>query len=109
MNRRNFICRVAAVGAGGAGVAAGAAVVKKGVDGRNNGEARETASVTWDVKGFTCITCAVGLEVMLRKQRGVGRADASWPKRNVAIGYDARLTSEKELKGFIADCGFSVA
>jgi len=26
---------------------------------------KETVSVAWDVKGFTCITWAVGLEVML--------------------------------------------
>ena len=32
-------------------------------------EAKENRSVTYRVKGFTCVTCAVGLEVMLRQQK----------------------------------------
>ena len=61
------------------------------------------------VKGFTCITCAVGLEVMLRGLKGVTWAKASYPEANVAIGFDANLTSEKTLRDFIAKCDFSVA
>jgi len=51
----------------------------------------------------------VGLEVMLRGLNGVTRAKASYPEANVAIGFDANLTSEKTLRDFIAKCGFSVA
>lgn len=69
---------------------------------------KENKSVTYKVKGFTCVTCAVGLEVMLRALKGVTRAKASYPEANVAIGFDANLTSEKALKDFIANCGFSV-
>jgi copper chaperone CopZ len=60
------------------------------------------------VKGFTCVTCAVGLEVMLRGLKGVTRAKASYAQANVKIGFDANLTSEKTLKDFVAACGFSV-
>ena len=53
MRRREFICRVTTAGAAGANLARPA-------------EAKENRSVTYRVKGFTCVTCAVGLEVMLR-------------------------------------------
>jgi copper chaperone CopZ len=95
MRRRDFICRVSAAGAAGASAANAAA-------------ANETRSVTYKVKGFTCVTCAVGLEVMLRQQKGVARANASYPESKVVIGFDGHLTTEKALKDFIADCGFSV-
>jgi len=96
MDRRNFLCKVTA--ASTAAVASAAPV-----------KAKETRSVTWNVKGFTCITCSVGLEVMLRGMNGVTRANASYPANKVMIGFDEHLTSEKTLKEFITVCGFSVA
>ena len=96
MDRRNFICSIT-TGAS-AGLTAADAAPRK-----------ENRSVTYKVKGFTCITCAVGLEVMLRGLNGVARAKASYPEANVAIGFDANVTSEQTLRDFIAKCGFSVA
>ena len=95
MDRRNFIFGVGVIGTAGLTAA--------------DASAREATAVTWKVKGFTYITCAVGLEVMLRQQKGVTRAKASYPQNTVAIGFDGKLTSEKVLKKFIAGCGFSVA
>ena len=95
MDRRNFICRVTVGSAAGLSLAEAAP--------------RENRSVTYKVKGFTCITCAVGLEVMLRGLKGVTRANASYPEAKVAIGFDSSLTTEKTLKEFIAACGFLVA
>jgi Cu+-exporting ATPase len=71
--------------------------------------ATENRSAVYKVNGFTCITCAVGLEVMLRGLKGVTRANASYPEIKVSIGFDSNLASEKELKEFIASCGFSMA
>jgi copper chaperone CopZ len=96
MLRRDFICRVTAAGTAGASLARPV-------------QPKENQSVTYKVKGFTCVTCAVGLEVMLRRQKGVTRANASYPESKVAIGFDKNLTSEKALKAFIVECGFSVA
>jgi copper chaperone CopZ len=97
MDRRNFLCRVTAAGTG-AGIAANAAPA-----------ANETSAVNWDVKGFTCITCAVGLEVMLKGLKGVARAKATYPDNKVSIGYDAKQVTEQTLKAFIVKCGFRVA
>ena len=95
MHRRDFICRVTAAGTAGAGLSSAAQAV-------------ENHSVSNKVTGFTCVTCA-GLEVMLRQQKGVVRASASYSEKKVAIGFDNGLTSEKALKGFIAECGFTVS
>jgi Cu+-exporting ATPase len=99
MDRRKFLCRVTnAVTAAGAvpAIAAGSAP-------------REGRSVTCQVKGFTCITCAVGLEVMLRGLRGVTWASASYPANSVSIGFDPRVIAEEKIVEFIGICGFSVA
>ena len=69
----------------------------------------ETSRVTYRVKGFTCIACAVGLEVLLQRIQGVSRAEASYPENNVVIGFDDRVVSERALKGYISVWGFSVA
>jgi copper chaperone CopZ len=92
MDRRNFIY----------GIAAGGATL-------NAGDApKQPEPVTWKVEGFACITCAAGLEVMLRGQKGVMKADASYKDKKVVIGFDKSLTSEAALKDFIRECGFSV-
>jgi copper chaperone CopZ len=96
MDRRKFICRITAGSAAGLTLAEAA-------------PPKENRSVLYKVKGFTCVTCAVGLEVMLRGLKGVTRATASYPEGNVTIGFDRNFTSEKTLKNFIENCGFSVA
>lgn len=94
MKRRNFLCNVTA----GASIATASAATSK-----------ETASVDWKVNGFTCITCAVGLEVMLKGMPGVARARATYPENTVSIGFDSKPISERKLRDFIAVCGFRVA
>lgn len=70
-------------------------------------ETKDTKSVTWRVRGFTCVTCAVGLEVMLRRQKGVKSAEASYPDATVTIQFHPELVSEASLRSFITDIGFS--
>ena len=36
-------------------------------------------TLVYRVAGFTCITCAVGLETLLGRQKGVARVEASIP------------------------------
>jgi Cu+-exporting ATPase len=71
--------------------------------------AEEASSVSFRVKGFTCVGCAVGLEVMLGKERGVVKARASYPDKKVDIRYDAQQTTPVALKEFINKItGFTV-
>ena len=105
MDRRKFLARFMG-GAAGLGLAGAGAVA---IHPPSKTSPVENASVSYQVKGFTCVTCATGLEVMLRDQTGVARAAASYPEATVAIGFDRNLTSEQAIKEFIAGCGFSVA
>jgi len=98
MDRRKFLCGVTAAGTAAIGAGTASAAAPK-----------ETRVVTYHVKGFTCITCSVGLEVMLRGLNGVTRASASYPEAKVTIGFDEHVMREKTIKEFIEVCGFGVA
>ena len=104
MDRRNFLCKVTASAAGGAVLRQPAKAASKQISGH-----AETQRVKYAVKGFTCITCAVGLEVMLRGLKGVASASASYPENHVVITYDAHVIAEDKIMEFIRVCGFSVA
>jgi|SRR5437588_2256732 len=103
MDRRKFLSVVT----GMAGTTIGLGMVKAGLD--LTASPKPTLKVTYQVKGFTCITCATGLEVILLRERGVVRAAASYPDARVVIEFDENLTSEDKLKEVIAGCGFAVA
>jgi len=72
-------------------------------------EGGQNKTVIYRVKGFTCVTCAVGLETLLRRQKGIARAEASYPDGTVRIDFDPGLLTGKALKGFISEMGFTVA
>lgn len=68
----------------------------------------ERRTVTFRITGFTCITCAVGLETLLEKERGVIRAKATYPENVATITYNPGVTSDVRLADFIATTGFHV-
>src|SRR6266496_4397369 len=84
MDRRSFIGGIPGVG----GAALKATVAAP----------RETACAKFLIEGFSCVTCATGLDVMLRQLRGVTRASANYPGKSVVIGFDGNLTSIHKLK-----------
>jgi copper chaperone CopZ len=96
MFRRHFIRRITMAGAVSL-AAAGTAPAKNG------------KSVVYRIQGFTCVTCAVGLETLLRREPGMERAEASYPNATVVIEFDPARVSEKRLKELISEMGFSVA
>jgi copper chaperone CopZ len=104
MNRRKFLYRGMT---GMAGTATSLTLAKANI---NSVEAapKENRSVTFLVKGFTCLTCATGLEVTLLKQNGVARASASYPEGRVVIGFDENQVEEEALRQIVLGCGFSV-
>ncbi len=69
-------------------------------------EITEQKTVTFRIAGFTCITCAVGLETLLQKEKGVVRVKASYPANTATITYHPGLTSESSLAEFIETTGF---
>ena len=73
-----------------------------------NGSVNGRQSVTWRVSGFTCITCAVGLETVLSRNTGVLQVHAKYPEGTVRIEYDPGKISARGLKEAIAEMGFRV-
>jgi len=96
MFRRQFVQFVATLGAGS--VATIAAADTKG-----------TKTVTYVVKGFSCVTCAVGLDTMLQKQKGIIGSKSTYPEGIVKIQFDPQEVTEKALQEFISEMGFRVA
>lgn len=64
--------------------------------------------VTYHVRGFSCITCATGLDTMLSKEKGITSSNSTYPEGVATIGFDPGQTSENNIKEFIASLGFSV-
>ena len=69
-------------------------------------DASEKKTVIYHVTGFTCITCAIGLEVMLREEKGVSWAKTSYPDAKVSIKFDPKEVTEDSLKTYISSMGF---
>jgi copper chaperone CopZ len=69
-------------------------------------EANAKQTVTYHITGYTCITCAVGLESLLRQEKGVAWAKASYPDANVVIKFDPKEVTQDSLKTYIASMGF---
>lgn len=95
MIRRQFI--QLATCAGVAGLTAFAAV-----------KAEETRTVTYHVKGFSCITCAVGLDTMLGRHKGIVKSHSTYPEGIVTIDFHPSLIAESSIKDFISEMGFTV-
>ncbi|MGH9530356.1 MAG: heavy-metal-associated domain-containing protein [Terriglobales bacterium] len=98
MLRRQFVKLIAAAGTGGlASIAAADASKSAGCQ-----------TVTYHVKGFSCITCAVGLDAMLKQQKGIVWSKSSYPDGTVIIKFDPKQVTGKSLKASIAEMGFTV-
>jgi copper chaperone CopZ len=69
----------------------------------------ENANVSWVVKGFTCVTCAVGLQTILQRHKGIVRVSAAYPSDKVEIGFDSHVITPRAIKRLIEDAGFRVA
>lgn len=98
MQRRSFIRTLAGSGAG-------VALLKLGTPEKIPAE---NASVTWTVKGFSCVTCAVGLQTILEQHRGIARVKAAYPSGKVEIGFDSNNIAPSEIKRLIEEAGFKV-
>jgi len=65
-------------------------------------------TVTYMVKGFSCITCATGLDTMLNRQKGINSSKSTYPEGKVTVGFDPRQTNEQAIVTFINSLGFKV-
>ena len=71
--------------------------------------ARGTRTVTYQIEGFTCVTCAVGLDAMMQERKGIVASQSSYPDKKAKVEYDPSLTREGEIKDFIRELGFKAS
>jgi Cu+-exporting ATPase len=97
MIRRKFLQLIALSGAGAL------APIK--------GEAAEGKQKTaiFLVKGFSCITCAVGLDTMYSRAKGVVASHSTYPEGKVIVQFDSVSTDEATVRSVILDAGFTIA
>jgi Cu+-exporting ATPase len=67
-----------------------------------------TTTQTWFVQGFSCITCATGLDTMLSRQKGVISSQSTYPEGKVTVAFDPGQITPQAIVAFIADLGFTV-
>jgi copper chaperone CopZ len=96
MFRRQFVQFVATLGASSVATIAAA-------------DAKGMKTVTYIVKGFSCVACAVGLDTMLGKKKGIAWSKSSHPDGIVKIQLDPKEVTEAELQASISEMGFTVA
>jgi copper chaperone CopZ len=70
--------------------------------------AEATRTVIYQVRGFTCITCATGLDTLLGQQKGVASSKSTYPEGKVTVAFDPTQITEQAIATFIAELGFSV-
>src|ERR1700744_2053307 len=64
--------------------------------------------VKYHVRGFSCVTCATGLDTMLGKEKGIVSSSSTYPEGIATIGFDPEQISENQIQKFIASLGFTV-
>ena len=65
--------------------------------------------MTYRIQGFSCVTCAVGLDVILEQQKGVVRAKSSYNDARTTIVFHPESVTESSLRALIAEMGFRAA
>jgi copper chaperone CopZ len=64
--------------------------------------------VRYRVLGFSCVTCATGLDTMLKQEKGIVSSSSTYPEGIATIGFDPEKIGETRIKEFIAGLGFTV-
>lgn len=72
-----------------------------------NAEATQEKTVTYHIKGFSCVTCAVGLDVMLRRNKGILRSHSTYPEAITKIDFEPAVITTETIKSLIAEMGFT--
>ena len=64
-------------------------------------------TIVYKVSGFSCATCAVGLDVLLERQKGVLWSKSSYQDKTTSICYYPDLATDESLRNAIAGMGFT--
>jgi copper chaperone CopZ len=72
------------------------------------GTSRASKTVIYRVRGFSCVTCATGLDTLLRQEKGILSSTSTYPEGVVTAEFDSKQTTEKTIAEFITSLGFTV-
>lgn len=64
-------------------------------------------TITYKIKGFSCVTCAAGLDVMLRRNKGILRSHSTYPEAITTIEYEPSIITPETIQSLIAEMGFA--
>jgi copper chaperone CopZ len=64
--------------------------------------------VAFHVKGFSCLTCATGLDTMLSQQKGIRSSKSTYPEGRVVVSFDPDKITQAAIVAFISNLGFNV-
>ncbi len=67
-----------------------------------------TTTMIYQVKGFTCITCATGLDTLLSQQKGVASSKSTYPEGKVTVAFNPNQITGQAIVAFITELGFTV-
>ena len=65
--------------------------------------------ISYRVIGFSCITCAVGLDAMLGREKGVVWAHSDYKEAKTVICFRPDLITEESLQAAFAGMGFNAS
>lgn len=65
-------------------------------------------TVVFQVKGFSCITCAVGLDTMYSRTKGILSSHSTYPEGKVTVHFDPGSINDAAVRAVITDAGFTI-
>ena len=65
-------------------------------------------TTTFRVKGFSCVTCATGLDTMLSRQAGIKSSQSIYPAGICKVIFNPDRVTEEWIASFITDLGFTL-
>jgi copper chaperone CopZ len=104
MIRRKFLQLVALSGAGALVSLETTAGTTAAADTRYQGK-----TAIFQVKGFSCVTCAVGLDTMFSRTKGILSSHSAYPEGKVVVRFDPGAIDEAAVRAVITDAGFTIA
>jgi copper chaperone CopZ len=104
MIRRKFLQLVALSGAGALAPLGAIAGTAAAADANARGK-----TAVFQVKGFSCITCAVGLDTMFSRTKGILSSHSTYPEGEVTVRFDPGSINEAAVRAVITDAGFTIA
>jgi Cu+-exporting ATPase len=102
MIRRKFIQLVALSGAG-------ALAPFEAIVGSPSSADAKGKTAVFQVKGFSCLTCAVGLDTMFSRTKGIVSSHSTYPEGEVTVRFDPGMISDAAVRAVITDAGFTIA